>query len=509
MSRRFAGISSNRRRWRPPPITVMHRQPPLSTHEFSRHTAAAGLVLALAAALVAVGGPAAAGPPSEADAAMTSLAARAQRAGLRVIKSRHLVLVTDRAKRQDDQLEELPAIFDDAFEVWCRHYQLDPDRLAGWQAFGCLVVDRDRFRTAGLLPDAVPDFVNGYCAFHRFWLIDQASPDYRRHLLLHEGVHAFTTTVRRLDTPPWYTEGIAEWLATHRLVAATPRFRQTPIPTAASDVERLGRIETIQRLRESHDAPSLDAVFRLQPTLHGTITSYASAWAAVAFLEGHPRYAAAFAAAEQGPLDAGFTDRLTSRPDFDIASARRDFDAFTADLDYGYAFEPMTVDWSAGRPLAGDSQSSTAPRTFVRPDRGWQNTGWELRSGQTYRLAVAGRCVIGRLDAGDQSRTLESGADGISLDWYRGRPVGRLLAAQWDEQPADGGRSRFHLVGEGGETTITAITTGPLFLRINNAPANFPACRGRLDVVIHGDTATTSPKPREPTIDRAADGKSS
>ena len=91
------------------------------------------------------------------------LVAQAKRAGLRAFSSRHLILVTDRQPREADGLHELPAIFDEAFVVWCKHYGLDPADHADWQALGCLVVNRDRFRAAGLLPNEVPDFTNGYC----------------------------------------------------------------------------------------------------------------------------------------------------------------------------------------------------------------------------------------------------------------------------------------------------------------------------------------------------------
>lgn len=433
--------------------------------------------------------PAAAGEPAAAvhrtlfpTAAFEPLLAKARRAGLRVLSGRHLVLVTDRPLRHGDGVADLPGIFDEAFPVWCRHYGLDPADRADWLALGCLVVDRDRFRVAGLLPDQVPDFTNGYCALHRFWLADQSNPDYRRHLLLHEGVHAFTTTLLRLDTPTWYTEGIAEWLATHRLAANSPSFQHTPIPASPADVEQLGRIETLARLRASGEAPRLGDVFQLQPTLHGTITSYASAWAAVAFLAGHPRHAAAFADTEKGPLDDRFTARLTAHPDWNPVTAQRDFAAFIADLDYGYPFDRMVIDWSAGRPL-----TSPGATFAVEAGRGWQNTGWQLKKGNRYQLRAEGRCLVGRLAGPAGSIELQSEADGISIDWYRGHPLGCLLAAQWDETPASGGIPRFTVHGAGSRFSFVAATDGPLFCRINNRPANLGGSQGRLKALVAPD----------------------
>ena len=138
----------------------------------------------------------------------------------------------------------------------------------------------------------------------------------------------------------------------------------------------------IRRLRQSAEAPSLDEVFARKPTLHGTVGSYASAWAVVAFLARCPRYQEVFAVTEQQPLDADFTRRLTTQPGWNGATASRDFDAFTADLDYGFDCSRMTINWSSGRrlPAAGATATVTAAR-------GWQNSGWQLEAGRQYQAA--------------------------------------------------------------------------------------------------------------------------
>jgi hypothetical protein len=420
-------------------------------------------------------------PPARPDRARFDprpLVARARAAGLQVFQGTHLVLLTD-CLPQVAGLAELPNVFDQAFLVWCHHYGLKPDDYADWQACGCLIVDRERFRRAGLLPERLPDFANGYCDHHRFWLVEQSNPAYRRHLFLHEGVHAFTATLLNLNTPTWYTEGIAEWLATHRFVEGQSQFQHTPIPVAPDDVEQLGRIEMMRRLRQSAEAPSLEQVFALKPTLHGTISSYASAWAVVAFLAEHPRYKHRFGTTQRQPLDASFTRRLTSQPGWNATTASRDFDAFTADLDYGFECERMAIDWSVGRQLPATGATATVTAT-----RGWQNSDWQLEAGRRYRLQASGRCRVGQLQRADGLLDLESTAAGISLDWYRGRPMGRLLVGQWDETPDSGGRPQFQILAEGTAATFTAAIDGPVFLKINNRPANLTMSDGQLAVDI-------------------------
>lgn len=405
--------------------------------------------------------------------AVEPLVALARRAGLRVIEGGHLTLVTDLPRGPDDGIDELPRHFDDAFPHWCRHFALDPAPHAGWRAFGCLVGDRERFRAAGLLPvdGSVPEFVNGFCDRNRFWLADQSNPAYRRHLLLHEGVHAFTITVRHAAAPTWYTEGIAELLATHRLVDG--RLDPTPIPLRAGDVEQLGRIETLARIRGTDRQPGLEEVLTLPPSAHQSIPAYASSWAVVALLSGHPAHAAAFAAAEQGRLGPDFNARLAAMPGFDAARAGRDFDAFLADLDYGYDPARMAIDWTDGPPL------TTPRRAAVAADRGWQNGGSGLEAGRRYAIRATGRCRLGRVDA----TTLESEPDGISYDWYRGRPIGRLLVAQWQ---TEGGAARptFRVLTEGAAGEFRAVADGPVFLRINEPPGRLTDNGGGYDVEI-------------------------
>ena len=415
-------------------------------------------------------------------------AAQARRAGLRVLEGERLALATDRPPRDGDGIEELPAIFDQAFDAWCAHYRIAPATLPEWKAFGCLMLDRERFRSAGLLPDTIPEFPNGFCDRNRFWLMDQSNPAYRRHLLLHEGVHAFTLTVRDLATPPWYTEGIAEYLATHRLEAddeGRPRLVPTPLPDRTSDVDQLGRIEKIRSLRRANAMPGLADVFATPPTDHRDIAAYAASWAAVACLARHGAHATAFAACEREPLDAEFHDRLAATPGWDADRAARDFDAFTDELDYGYDFARSAIDWAPGRSPGGRE------RTSVDATRGWQNSGLALTAGASYAMTASGTVRIGTLPAtADAAATpLESEADGISLRWYRGRPAGRLLAAQWVERPADGGRPRFVVIGEGGRSALKAAADGPLFLKINEPPGALADNEGTLDVELAAGTA--------------------
>lgn len=402
---------------------------------------------------------------------VTLLGERARRAGLRVLDGERLLLVTDRPPRGDDGVDGLPTLFAEAFASWCSHFSVGDDDARGFRACGCLMSDRDVFRAAGLLPvdGSVPDFANGFCDRNLFWFDDQTNPAYRRHLLFHEGVHAFTFVLRRLSAPTWYMEGIAELLATHRLEDG--RFVPTPIPLVAADVEQLGRIESLRALRRDGGVPGLADVFAVPPSPRHEIASYAASWAATALLSLHPAHAATFRSLEEGPLDARLDERLAALPGWDMPRAARDFDAFTDEVDYGFDFGRSGIDWSPGRPLSG------RVRATIAADRGWQPTGVTLSRGERVEFVATGRCGLGT--AGDLP--LEGTADGISLRWYRGRPVGRMLLGQWSSPP-EGGRPRFVVVAEGAKGRFAAIEDGVLQAKVNAPPAALPLHRGALDL---------------------------
>jgi hypothetical protein len=167
-------------------------------------------------------------------------------------------------------------------------------------------------------------------------------------------------------------------------------------------------------------------------------------------------------------------------PGWDAARAAQDFDAFTADIDYGYDFDRMVIDWSSGQLLA-------APQTLeVDAGHGWQNTSVSLSAGNRYAFTAAGRVDLG---TATDERTgtvtpLESQADGISLEWYRGRPTGRLMLGQWIANPADGGRPHFEVLADGASGELVARVAGPLYVRLNGPPGKLSDRSGIMMITI-------------------------
>ncbi len=400
--------------------------------------------------------------------------------GIRRLTGRRLVLYTDLPARRE--IEELPELFDQAFPQWCAFFGVDPANAADWQAVGCLMSDKARFERAGLLPNALPPFANGYSVGRCLWLYDQTSPYYRRHLLLHEGVHAFMDTLLPAGGPPWYVEGLAELLGTHSWQDG--RLELGIFPASADDVPRLGRVEMIQKALAAGKALNLTQVLAFGPRAHLEVEPYAWCWAATALLDRSPDTHAAFrevvraAQKDRVPRDLAALD-----PRGGLQLAER-WQLFVADLDYGYDFERMQTDLS---PATG--KFVAAPRQVsVRADRGWQNSGLRVEAGRHYRIASRGRFQIAaeREQPPSKPAVWWSEPGGVTLRYYRGRPLGELLAAI---RPDDFNVEREltplaqpQPVGLGGE--FTPPRSGTLFFKLNDAPGQLADNAGEVEVEV-------------------------
>ena len=145
-----------------------------------------------------------------------------------------------------DDVDQLPAVFDQAVPQWAEYFQIDESKTTNWQAQACLIGERRRFDALGLMPADNDQFVNGISIGARLWLYDQPTAYYRRHLLLHEGTHAFMATLLGGCGPGWYMEGTAELLATHRLDEKSGRLTLRIMPRSRDEVPMLGRIKLIR-----------------------------------------------------------------------------------------------------------------------------------------------------------------------------------------------------------------------------------------------------------------------
>jgi hypothetical protein len=206
-------------------------------------------------------------------------------AGIRKLESKRLVLYTDVAS--SPEIDDFPQAFDQAFDLWCQYFGLDANNFPDWRMRASLMEERGRFQAAGLLPSESPNFLNGFTRQYECWLYNQTSPYYRRHLLLHEGVHGFMYTLIGRNAPPWYMEGMAELLATHRWQDG--KLELPYYPKRPDDVPKLGRIEIVQKDFTNQQAKQFPSVMEYSGLDYLQVEPYGWSWAATAFLNGNPR----------------------------------------------------------------------------------------------------------------------------------------------------------------------------------------------------------------------------
>lgn len=395
--------------------------------------------------------------------------ARVRSAGIRKIASRHLLLYTDLPNQPD--IERLPAEFDQAVPLWAAYFDIDVSKTAGWRPTAFLIGERRRFDALSLMPVGNDQFVNGISIGNMLWFYDQPTAYYRRHLLLHEGTHAFMANFLGGCGPGWFMEGTAELMATHRIDGSTGQLALGIMPSNRAEVPMLGRIKLIQDARTNRIL-SLSEVMKISNHKQLENEPYAWCWAAAKFLDAHPRYRARFRHLKRHVKNAEFNDLTRREFNSDWDNLLAEWQAFIATLDHGFDFERMSIDFTEGRPLRAPGIAVT-----VAADRGWQSTGIQVLAGTTYELTASGRYQIA-----DDGQPWPCEPGGVTIEYYDGKPLGMLLGAI-------DGRSRGCTLADafnvGLGTTITPSATGTLYFRVNDSP-------GRLYDNVGTITATIS-----------------
>ncbi len=391
--------------------------------------------------------------------------------GIRRVAGRHIVLFTDHPA--DAEVDALPGYFDQAYPQWCDYFGKPDEKTKPWRVNAFLIVDRDRCRAAGLLPENLPAFLNGYALGLELWLYEQTSPYYRRHLLLHEGTHAFMEFAWGGLGPPWYAEGIAELLATHAI--ENGKLRLNYYPRNYEEVRGLGRIRLIQNAVEAGERLTIGDVMAYGPEAHRKVDAYAWSWALAALFESRPSWRTAFRAQREHLYGGDFNPRLAGELGHELPELHDSWAVFTTEITHGY-----DLDRAAIRFAPGTSSVNAATTVKVDAARGWQSTGLKLAKDSRYQLTAVGQCEIARTDVAWISE-----AAGVSVRYYRGRPLGRLLAVVRPDKFDILAPSPFLTPQEiGAAATLTPTVDGTLYLRINDSPAELADNAGGYEVTI-------------------------
>ena len=400
--------------------------------------------------------------------------------GIRKLTGKHLVLFTDVPSSPD--VDRLPQVFDEAVPIWCAYFGVDPAKTEGWMARGYLIGDGRRFEALGLMPPGHDKFENGISMGAEFWLRDQPTPYYRRHLLLHEGTHVFMVSFLGGCGPGWFMEGTAELMATHRLDDQSGKLELRIMPRDRGEVPMLGRIKLINDAIAAGRLMTFAAVMKLDNSQQLGNEAYAWCWAAAKLLDTHPRYRDRFRKLKTHVLDPAFNDRVRREFKDDWSNLNAEWEAFINSLDHNYDFERMAIDFRRGESVA----VSTPQKVEIATDRGWQSSGVRLEAGMSYRITAKGQYQIAVEQVDGKARVWPCEPGGVTIEYYRGHPLGMLLGAIVPDSDAlpDAKLSFATPAAIGLEATLKPATTGTLYLRVNDSAGRLADNRGTLTVTI-------------------------
>lgn len=387
--------------------------------------------------------------------------------GIQRIEAKHVVIYTDIRDRED--INELGKVFDLGMAEMCEYFEVEPNQLEGWQLSAFVIQDKAKFENANLFPADLPEFPAGFNAGHHMWVYLQPGNYYTRHLLLHEGTHAFMQWHLGGSGQPWYSEGMAEMLGVHRWNDSELKLNYRL--KSKEEAEYWGRVKIINEDVAADNALTLEQVLQIENVAFRNVRSYAWAWAACKFFSQHPLSKSQFDNLRDHANDVSgnFNRQFFRAVKNDWSRLQNDWELFITEMDYGIQVEQLSI-FDAG---AGEDGSSFS----IDATRGWQKTKFQVEQGKTYRIQAKGRYQI----ANDgEPWACEPG--GITIEYYRGQPLGMLMAGSVAEK--DGVRGLIQQQPIGLEGEFTAEHDGILCFRVNESPANLDDNSGSLVVTI-------------------------
>lgn len=409
---------------------------------------------------------------------------RVKAAGIRKLSGKYITLYTD--VPEDPMIEELTTVFENAIPQWCEAFQVPAEITRGWKLRGFLISDSDqleKFRIAGLLPAQLPDFKAGYQQDHNLWFFLQPGQYYTRHLLLHEGTHAFMQWFRNGYGPAWYSEGMAELYGVHQW--KDEQLKLAHRLGSRSEADYWGRVKRIKDESVPSKRLTLTDILAIPPAAFKDVRYYAWTWAGCKFLREHPYSKNEFANLndrchwEYTKFNRFLMSNLKQHwPDLE-----RDWLIYINEMEYGFE-----VKRSALEPIKKLESNDPARSLYkLKVDHGWQRTEIRMRKGDRIWISASGRFQVGQSNEQGKTTPWPCEANGITLEYYRGRPLGILLAGNLDPDktaPDDQVRGLLNPVSIGNGSEFTATNDGFLCLRINESPSRMDDNDGTLEVSV-------------------------
>ncbi len=397
---------------------------------------------------------------------------RLKELGFDLFKSHHLLLISDSVQPQEQKtFEELPVIVDQLTNRFFTDY---PGTPGGVHLTGCLMRDRSLYLQASLLAEDFAYLEHGAHRGRRFWLNEQKTDYYRRHLMIHEAVHCLTD-LKPHGWPVWYLEGIAEYYAIHEFKPnQTTKFGVFP-----GNEQIAGGFGRLELLRDEIAAGRFRTISRIRQLNSNNFyphkTSYGWSWALCYFLATHPDTDEEFRELGRFRQAAAFNQFFEHAFSVDNTKLNAQWAVFVSSLVPDYDMERGSISWTR----TGDTQSEKG--VVIQADRNWQGSGIHVEKGKEYVIRASGRFTVAQKPV-----PWECEPQGVSIDYVDGQPLGQVQAVLFHpDQPGKNNDSGFlQIVPVGRQTTFLPEQKGELFFRINDRGSSWGDNSGSVTVSV-------------------------
>jgi hypothetical protein len=174
---------------------------------------------------------------------------------------------------------------------------------------------------------------------------------------------------------------------------------------------------------------------------------------------------------EPGPE---FTRRFDQQWEGQRREVEEEWQLFAVNLEYGYDVQRAAVRYAPGRELPAEGAE-----VRIAADRGWQSTGIRLRADQPYQITARGTYQVAQ-----QPDVWWCEPGGVTIRYWRGRPLGLLLGQTRPHQATPGLTPLARPIAVGLSGTIRPGQDGTLYLCVNDSPAQLSDNAGELVIRI-------------------------
>ena len=154
---------------------------------------------------------------------------------------------------------------------------------------------------------------------------------------------------------------------------------------------------------------------------------------------------------------------------------REAWNAYITELEYGWTPEAGMLQVSAQHKLLSGSSAEIS----VATEESWQASGYYVLRGSKLRIRA-----VGSYQVAETLKPWISYADGVTLEYYRGQPLGRLMLAFAMPRNGVSKTETLSVLPLGTEVEVTAPLSGELQFRVNESPSRLQDNQGTLRVVV-------------------------